>query len=170
MDYDEAKKQAETMLGRKGMTTGIYSLDPYLGPRGGASEEEVAKLRKEIKDLKSENATLKARQRGEHSAFGQATGGGIRGSYNRGGRGNRNLSLVGNGKSFSAMTVSEKQAVTCGDWNSTATPGIQGGCSNTVVGDFCEKDGTRLRHGCSVIKSGGTHICWDRRHTAIGHI
>ena len=194
MDYDEAKKQviipsstkmqyefngghpqAETMMQRKGIiSNGVYSLDPYLGPRSGTTEEEVARMKKDLKDLRMENGTLKARLRGEHNLNGGYPGGNLgRGNGGRGGGRGSYSGSRGNytgGKSFAVMTAAEKQAVTCAAWNATATPGAAGGCNNPVTGDFCEKDGVRMRHGCSTIKAGGTHVCWDRRHTTIGHI
>ena len=164
------------MLQRKGIiSNGVYSLDPYLGPRSGTTEEEVVKMKKELKDLRTENGTLKARLRGEHSLYGGYQGGNNntgRGGGGRGGRGSysTNRGSYTGGKSFGLMTAAEKQALTCAAWNATATPGVAGGCNNPVTGDYCEKDGVKLRHGCSSIKAGGNHVCWDRRHTTLGHI
>ena len=124
--------------------------------------------------LKAENATLKARLRGNHSVFqpynnnGSGSYGWGNGGNSGGGRGNRG---TGNfPRSFQLMTGTDKQAITCSAWNATATPGGYGGCSNPEVNGSCQRNGQKLRHGCSVMKPGSNRVCWDRDHTAVGHV
>ena len=143
--------QAE--IEREFQTTGVYALDPYLGPRASGGDEEMTKLRKEINSLKAENTSLKARLRGDHTLFGAGAGRGSRGGF-RGSRTACNALGSTAGRSFQYMSVNDKQAVTCLAWNSVATPGASGGCTNKETNGYCEKDGVKLRHACSVIKPG----------------
>ena len=137
-------------------------------PRGAHQEDEVRKLREEVGLLKKENASLKARLRGDHQLFGGQQGGyGGRGAGQRG-RGGRGAG--GGGKTFSGMSLEEKQNATCSAWNRSSAPGGAGGCPNPETNGYCQTNGVRLRHACSAVKMGGTHICWDRRHTAAGHL
>ena len=146
----------------------VYSHDPYVAPKN--NEEEVTRLREEVAALKKENHTLKTRARLDYTGSGgkssqQPT------SYNRGGargsRGGRNGGQ--NTRSYSLMTLPEKQAATCSAWNRTSTPGGAGGCPNVETNGHCSTNGVTLRHACSAVKPGTTMICWDRRHTALGH-
>ena len=156
-----------------------YTHDPYTPSRSN-KEEELNRMRSQLDLLKKENASLKSRLRGEHQQFGGKLGqqvGQYSGSYGaRGGAGRgRGASRGSNGgasmgRSYQFMSLEEKKAATCPDWNRAATPGGSGGCSRAEDNYHCVKDGVRLRHGCSSVKSGGTHICWDRRHTAVAHI
>ena len=106
------------MLNRKGIQlTGVYSIDPYLGPRSGGSEEELTKLRKEVALLKSENSTLKARMRGEHTLFGGnfKSYPGSYASYGRGtGRGgSKGARGANSGRTYGTMSARDKQDITC---------------------------------------------------------
>ena len=182
MPCKEAKKLAETILNRKGINcTGlvshkicnincvncsVYSHDPYVPPKSKQMEEELQKLRTEVASLRKENATLKSRLRGDHQLFGGPSNVGRGGNSYRG-RGVRGPTA---GKSYAMMSLDEKRAATCTDWNRSATPGGAGGCSKPEINGHCEMNGVRLRHACNVVKSGGTHICWDKRHTASGHL
>ena len=133
----------------------------------------MAKLKAEVALLKKENMTLKARARTD---FTQSGGGGQQGSYNRGGgrgarggRGGASGSGSGSGRTYSNMNLADKKAATCAAWNRAQTPGGSGGCTNVETNGHCSQNGVSLKHACSVVKPGNTHICWDRRHTALGH-
>ena len=80
------------MLQRKGIqNNGLYNLDPYLGPRGGPSEE-LNKLRQDVASLKAENSSLKSRLQGDHQVlkpYGHDHNNYRRGSRGRGGRSGR---------------------------------------------------------------------------------
>ena len=149
----------------------MYTHDPYVPPRSTQQDDELKKVRDELNLLKK-NASLKARMRGDHQLFGGPKGGygGREGGYQgKGGRGTGYNNNGGSGRFYSAMTLTEKQNATCAAWNRAGTPGGAGGCTNPETNGHCMQNGVRLRHACSAVKPGGTHICWDRRHTAAGH-
>lgn len=59
------------------------------------------------------------------------------------------------------MTVQEKLASTCKDWNA-------GGCSRKDGNaGFCFLNGKKLKHGCS--KVTGSRLCWDSSHKENEH-
>ena len=105
----------------------MYTHDPYTPARNN-STEEVVRLRNQVEQLKKENATLKSRLRGEHQLFGGKQGGygGQQGSYNsprggargRGGQGGQASNNNFSGRlTYQYMSLEEKKAATCSDWN-----------------------------------------------------
>ena len=104
----------------------MYTHDPYVPPRSTQQDDELKKVRDELNLLKKENASLKARMRGDHQLFGGPKGGygGREGGYQgKGGRGTGYNNNGGSGRSYSVMTLTEKQNATCAAWNRAGTPG-----------------------------------------------
>ena len=61
----------------------------------------------------------------------------------------------------SQMSVQEKLAATCKDWNSA------GGCTRKETFGHCFNNTKKLRHGCS--KVNGSRLCWDASHKESEH-
>ena len=107
-----------------------------------------------------ENENLK-RIRGQQPQRGNGYGGGQNGAgngqYGAGG-GNGQGSKPGHP---SQLSIQDKVAITCKDWNSSSS------CSRST-GGFCFNNGKKLKHGCS--KVDGSRICWDSNHKESEHV